>query len=122
MLPIGLLAQGAMSFFKSSEADKERKAEEKSDARKSRANNWTDEIVTAVVLLPAIAAFFPATLPHVEAGFKALAKLPDWYQTILVTAIMLALGATSGTKAVKGFAGVKHIAAKAAKLSQGGNK
>ena len=41
---------------------------------------WMDDISFYIFLLPCVLAFYPPAIPHITAGFKALEKMPDWYQ------------------------------------------
>jgi hypothetical protein len=41
---------------------------------------WMDDVSFAAFLAPAILAFFPSMVPHVEAGFRVLETMPLWYQ------------------------------------------
>lgn len=45
--------------------------------------SWADDVSFAVFLLPALLAFWPPALPHIQAGFTALRSMPDWYQYAL---------------------------------------
>lgn len=44
---------------------------------------WADDVSFTVFLLPAVFAFCPLALPHIQAGFLALANMPVWYQYAL---------------------------------------
>lgn len=50
---------------------------------KNRNSGWMDDVSFAVFLMPALLAFYPPAIPHIEAGFKALASMPLWYQYAL---------------------------------------
>lgn len=45
---------------------------------------WMDDVSFAIFLIPAVFAFYPPALPHIEAGFKALETMPEWYKYILI--------------------------------------
>lgn len=50
----------------------------------ARANaGWMDDISFYVFLAPAVLAFFPGMVVHVENGFTVLAEMPEWYQYAL---------------------------------------
>jgi len=50
----------------------------------ARANaGWMDDISFYVFLAPAILAFFPGMVDHIENGFAVLQDMPDWYQYAL---------------------------------------
>lgn len=44
---------------------------------------WMDDVSFFVFLLPAVLSFYPPALPHIRAGFEALATMPPWYQYAL---------------------------------------
>ena len=58
----------------------------------STRSSWKDEIITIVVLLPCVLSFVPGMESIVQAGFKRLSELPDWYQNILYVTILAGLG------------------------------
>ena len=58
----------------------------------SQRSSWKDEIITLVVLLPCVLSFVPGMESIVQAGFKRLSELPDWYQNILYVTILAGLG------------------------------
>ena len=50
----------------------------------ARANaGWMDDISFYVFLAPAVLAFFPSMVEHIENGFAVLVNMPDWYQYAL---------------------------------------
>jgi hypothetical protein len=58
-----------------------------------------DEFWTVVLAIPLIMCFFPPLVPHIEAGFQALDKMPLWYRASLGVAI----GAAFGVKSIIGL-------------------
>jgi len=48
-----------------------------------RTNGWKDDISFYLFLMPALLAFHPEAVPHVNAGFAALTEMPEWYQVTL---------------------------------------
>ena len=64
---------------------------ERIDAENAGAS-WKDEFWTLVLALPAIMAFIPAMVPHVTAGFDALASMPEFYRWWLSIAIGTSFG------------------------------
>ena len=64
---------------------------ERIDAENAGAS-WKDEFWTLVLALPAIMAFIPAMVPHVTAGFDALAAMPEFYRWWLSIAIGTSFG------------------------------
>lgn len=47
------------------------------------AAGWMDDVSFFVFLTPAILAFFPGMVEHIENGFDVLANMPEWYQYAL---------------------------------------
>ena len=41
---------------------------------------WADDLTLVLFLLPFVLAFCPPALPHIQAGFEALDKMPEWYK------------------------------------------
>lgn len=46
-------------------------------------SGWMDDASFFVFLMPAVLAFYPPALAHIEAGFIALESMPLWYQYAL---------------------------------------
>ncbi|CAL9987851.1 hypothetical protein VPHD148_0305 [Vibrio phage D148] len=44
---------------------------------------WMDDISFYLFLLPVPLSFFPGMVPHIEAGFKVLENMPEYYQISL---------------------------------------
>lgn len=40
---------------------------------------WKDEYLLLITTSPVVLVFFPSMVPVLEAGFKVLSGLPDWY-------------------------------------------
>src|SRR5688572_225467 len=59
---------------------------------KQAATSWKDEYTLAVVSVPLLLAFFPATVPWVMAGFAALSQTPLWYQIMVQTMFYATVG------------------------------
>jgi len=55
-------------------------------------HSWKDEYWTVVLSIPLIAGFFPAAAPHILAGFKVLAEMPEFYQYWLGICVLTAFG------------------------------
>jgi hypothetical protein len=58
----------------------------------SSQTSWKDEYWTIVLSVPMIMCFFPGLQPYVIAGFKALEETPEWYQYLMLTAVLAAFG------------------------------
>jgi hypothetical protein len=48
-----------------------------------QAAGWMDDISFYAFLSPAFMCFYPPALPHIKAGFVALATMPLWWQYAL---------------------------------------
>ena len=64
--------------------------------------SWKDEFVLLALMIPAILVFIPGMTEHVDRGFEALHKLPDYYKHLLY----IACSASFGIKAGKGAMGL----------------
>ena len=59
-------------------------------------NSWKDEWLTLVFSVPLILSFIPSVVPHIQAGFDALATLPTWYHEILMVIVLASFGVKAG--------------------------
>jgi len=59
-------------------------------------NSWKDEWLTIVFSIPLILVFIPEMVPHIQAGFNALATLPTWYHEILMVIVLASFGVKAG--------------------------
>ena len=62
--------------------------------------SWKDEVILICLLTPAVAVFIPGMTPHIEAGFKALHSLPDYYKHLLYIACSVSFGVRAGPTAM----------------------
>ncbi len=53
------------------------------DSTARQTAGWMDDISFFVFLSPALLCFYPPALPHIKAGFTALATMPEWWQYAL---------------------------------------
>lgn len=53
------------------------------DNNSRQLSGWMDDASFFIFLMPAVLAFYPPALPHIEAGFAALESMPIWYQYAL---------------------------------------
>jgi len=58
----------------------------------SGSHSWKDEWFTVILSIPAIMCFFPEMVIHVENGFIALEKMPEFYQYWLSIAVCTSFG------------------------------
>ena len=54
--------------------------------------SWKDEFVLLALMIPAILVFIPGTTEHVERGFEALHKLPEYYRHLLYLSCSVSMG------------------------------
>lgn len=73
------------------------------------AESWKDEFWTVVLAIPATLAFIPFMSPYIEAGFYALATMPEWYMWALLASISASFGIRFGI-----FDATKSLASNAA--------
>ena len=62
--------------------------------------SWKDELILICLLTPAVLVFVPGMTPHIEAGFLALHKLPDYYKHLLYLACSVSFGVKMGPAAM----------------------
>ena len=55
-------------------------------------DSWKDEFALVVLLTPAILVFIPGMTEHVERGFEALHKLPEYYRHLLYLSCSVSMG------------------------------
>jgi hypothetical protein len=65
--------------------------------------SWEDELILIVLLAPAVLVFVPGMTEHVERGFIALQKLPDYYKHLLYIACSASFGIKGAGSAIKFF-------------------
>jgi len=44
-----------------------------------RDRGYKDDLLLYLIITPCVLAFFPSTVPWVQAGFRTLNSLPEWY-------------------------------------------
>lgn len=54
--------------------------------------SWKDEYWTIVLSVPMVMCFIPGLQPYVISGFAALDRTPEWYQYLMLTAVLAAFG------------------------------
>jgi hypothetical protein len=55
-------------------------------------SGWKDEWFTVLLSIPAVFAFVPKAVPHIQAGFIALNGMPGWYKAAFGVAVSAAFG------------------------------
>lgn len=58
--------------------------------------SWKDEFWTVILAIPAVLAFIPGIQLYIEAGFQALAAMPEWYMWALLASISASFGIRFG--------------------------
>ena len=61
-------------------------------AMEQMSKSWKDEILLLVFLIPMIMAFVPDMDKYALAGFEVIAKMPDWYQYIIIGMVVVIYG------------------------------
>ena len=61
-------------------------------AMEQMTKSWKDEVLLLVFLAPMIMAFIPNMDVYALAGFEVIAKMPDWYQYIIVGMVVVIYG------------------------------
>jgi len=61
-------------------------------AMEQMTKSWKDEVLLLVFLTPMIMAFIPNMDVYALAGFEVIAKMPDWYQYIIVGMVVVIYG------------------------------
>ena len=59
---------------------------------RNSANSWKDEWFTILFSIPLVLAFFPSMVEHVDAGFKALDRMPEYYKQGLAILVGASVG------------------------------
>ena len=54
--------------------------------------SWKDEYWTMILSMPMVMCFIPGLQAYVISGFEALDKTPEWYQYLMLTAVLAAFG------------------------------
>lgn len=61
-------------------------------AMEQMGKSWKDELILVIFLAPIVLAFIPGMDIYALAGFEVIAKMPDWYQYILMGMIVVIYG------------------------------
>jgi hypothetical protein len=61
-------------------------------AMEQMSKSWKDEVLLLVFLAPMIMAFIPNMAVYALAGFEVIAKMPDWYQYIIIGMVVVIYG------------------------------
>tara|TARA_R110000868_G_scaffold280632_1_gene541028 strand:+ start:213 stop:641 length:429 start_codon:yes stop_codon:yes gene_type:complete len=61
-------------------------------AMEQMTKSWKDEVLLLVFLAPMIMAFVPNMDVYALAGFEVIAKMPEWYQYIIIGMVVVIYG------------------------------
>jgi len=61
-------------------------------AMEQMGKSWKDELILIIFLAPIVLSFIPGMDIYALAGFEVIAKMPDWYQYILMGMIIVIYG------------------------------
>jgi len=61
-------------------------------AMEQMGKSWKDELILIIFLAPIVLSFIPGMDIYALAGFEVIAKMPDWYQYILMGMIVVIYG------------------------------
>ena len=107
---LGVVADGVKGFVETKKAKAELKVTEVKAATKLKQDqiagkvaweasavdqmkgSWKDEFVLLALMIPAILVFIPGMTEHVERGFEALHKLPEYYRHLLYLSCSVSMG------------------------------
>ena len=103
---LGILGGLATDFLKGKAEEAKAKQEVKLKAlqsvenweaiqAQSSASSWKDEWFVFVLSIPMIGAFIPSLVPFIEAGFRVLDTMPEYYKGFLAAAIAASFGIKS---------------------------
>ena len=78
-------------------------------AMRNMEKSWKDELVLIIFLTPVVLAFIPGMDTHVEAGFAAIERMPEWYVAIVIGMVVVIYGMRGLLKAwlSRGFTSLK---------------
>ena len=54
--------------------------------------SWKDEVILIIFLAPMVMAFIPGMDGYALAGFTVIAKMPEWYQYIIIGMVVVIYG------------------------------
>ena len=82
----------ALSATKLAEAGQTQNFDLDRIAMEQMGKSWKDELILVIFLAPIVLAFIPGMDIYALAGFEVIAKMPDWYQYILMGMIIVIYG------------------------------
>ena len=82
----------ALSATKLAEAGQTQNFDLDRIAMEQMGKSWKDELILIIFLAPIVLSFIPGMDSYALAGFEVIAKMPDWYQYILMGMIIVIYG------------------------------
>ena len=61
-------------------------------AMEQMGKSWKDELILIIFLAPMVMAFVPGMDGYALAGFEVIAKMPEWYQYIIIGMVVVIYG------------------------------
>lgn len=61
-------------------------------AMEQMGKSWKDEVILIIFLAPMVMAFIPGMDGYALAGFTVIAKMPEWYQYIIIGMVVVIYG------------------------------
>ena len=82
----------ALSATKRAEAGQEQNYDLDRMAMEQMGKSWKDELILIIFLAPMVLAFIPGMDGYALAGFEVIAKMPEWYQYIIIGMVVVIYG------------------------------
>jgi len=82
----------ALSATKLAEAGQEQNYDLDRLAMEQMGKSWKDEVILIIFLAPMVMAFIPGMDVYALAGFEVVAKMPEWYQYIIIGMVVVIYG------------------------------
>lgn len=82
----------ALSATKLAEAGQAQNYDLDKMAMEQMAKSWKDELILVIFLAPMVMAFIPGMDGYALAGFEVIAKMPEWYQYIIIGMVVVIYG------------------------------
>lgn len=82
----------ALSATKLAESGQEQNYDLDRLAMENMNKSWKDEAILVIFLSPMVLAFIPGMDIYALAGFEVIAKMPEWYQYIIIGMVVVIYG------------------------------
>lgn len=90
----------ALSATKMAEAGQAQDYDLDRIAMEQMGKSWKDEAVLIIFLAPMVMAFIPGMDTYALAGFEVVAKMPEWYQYVIIGMIVVIYGMRGMVKSI----------------------